>query len=70
MRTAQNLFVPADAPDTFAASTLLRSGFDGFRYGLLDDPEPTARHTFDERIAVSQFLTDHYTMSDSRTPLS
>lgn len=43
----------------FATSVLLRSGFDGLRYDLLDaPPSATARHAFDERLALSRFLLD------------
>jgi len=43
----------------FATSVLLRSGFDGLRYDLLDGPpSPTARHAFDERLALSRFLLE------------
>jgi hypothetical protein len=44
-----------DVLAAFATSVLLRSGFDGLRYDLLDGP-PSARHAFDERLALSRFL--------------
>lgn len=43
---------------SFAIATLLRSGFDSFLYGLLDDPSDGARHTFDERVRLCGFLAD------------
>jgi hypothetical protein len=44
----------------FAATTLLRSGFDGFRYELLSAPveDEAARAQFDERIEMARFIAD------------
>lgn len=42
--------------DAFATSVLIRSGFDGFSYDLLDKD----RHAFDERVTMSRFLLDQY----------
>lgn len=56
---AEGLDVPeAEVRWAFAISTLLRSGFDSFLYGLLDDPSPTARATFDERVELCRFLAE------------
>lgn len=50
----------ADVREAFVTSVLLRSGFDGFLYGLIEDPTPENRHTFDERVALCRFLADQY----------
>jgi len=42
----------------FAAAALIRSGFDSFLYGLMDEPTDAHRHTFDERVALCRFLAD------------
>lgn len=44
----------------FATSVLLRSGFDGFRYELIEDGSAEAREAFDERVALSRFLVEQY----------
>jgi hypothetical protein len=51
----------ADVAWAFAVGTLLRSGFDGFRYDLLagDPDDAAARRTFDERVLLARFLVDH-----------
>jgi hypothetical protein len=49
-----------DAAHGFATGVLLRSGFDGFRYELLDSEDPGAREAFDERIAMSRFLVRQF----------
>lgn len=43
--------------EAFTTSTMLRSGFDGFLWDLLGPADPATRHAFDERIALSRFLT-------------
>lgn len=42
----------------FAAVALLRSGFDSFLYGLMDDPTEANAHTFAERVVLCRFLAD------------
>ena len=51
---------PDEIAWAFAATTLLRSGFDGFRYELLSAPvdDAAARAEFDERIALLRFIAD------------
>jgi hypothetical protein len=51
---------PDEVAWAFAATTLLRSGFDGFRYELLSRPvnETAARAEFDERIAMLRFVAE------------
>lgn len=44
----------------YATSAMLRSGFDGLRYDLLDSDAAGARHSFDERIAMTRFLLDQH----------
>jgi hypothetical protein len=45
----------------FAISVLLRSGFDGFRYELLERvDDEAARHAFDERVAMARFLLGQF----------
>ncbi|MGZ5400409.1 MAG: phosphotransferase [Nocardioides sp.] len=46
--------------DAFATSVMLRSGFDGFLYDLVGSESEEDRHAFDERVALSRFLVDHY----------
>ena len=46
--------------DGFATSVLLRSGFDGFLFDLIGSERAEDRHAFDERVALSRFLVDHY----------
>ncbi len=52
--------VDDDVRWAFAASVLLRSGFDGFRYDLLEASRPEDRHAFDERIGLARFLVGQY----------
>ena len=40
--------------------SLLRSGFDSLLYELLGSDGPAARHTFDERVALTRFLVHQY----------
>ena len=51
---------PDEVAWAFAATALLRSGFDGFRYELLSAPvdNVAARAEFDERIAMARFIAD------------
>jgi len=51
---------PDEIAWAFAATTLLRSGFDGFRYELLSAPveDPAARAQFDEWIDMTRFIVD------------
>lgn len=51
---------PADVRFGFAVSTLLRSGFDGFRYDLLDRPvdDHEARAEFEQRVELARFVLD------------
>jgi hypothetical protein len=51
---------PDEVAWAFAATTLLRSGFDGFRYELLSAPveDEATRAEFDERIAMARFIAD------------
>jgi hypothetical protein len=44
----------------FATSVLLRSGFDGLPYGLLEAGTDEARTTFGERVAMTRFLIDQF----------
>lgn len=44
----------------FAAATLLRSGYDGFRHDLLDRGGEHARHHCEERIAMCRVLWQQY----------
>lgn len=64
---AEGLAVPtpddlaAQVRSAYATSVMLRSGFDGLRYDLLDSDASGARHSFDERIAITRFLLDQVT---------
>lgn len=44
----------------FATGVLLRSGFDGFRYDLIEVGTAEARAAFDERVVMSRFLVDQF----------
>jgi len=46
--------------DGFATGVMLRSGFDGFLYDLIDSESDEDRHAFDERVLMTRFLVDHY----------
>ena len=48
------------ARDGFATGVLLRSGFDGFRYELLEDADAARRHAFDQRVEMSRVLVELY----------
>ena len=48
------------AYDGFVTSLMVRSGFDSFLFDLIDSDEPAERHAFDERVALSRFVTDLY----------
>ncbi|HET9422946.1 MAG TPA: aminoglycoside phosphotransferase [Nocardioides sp.] len=50
----------AQARDAFATGVMLRSGFDGFLYELLEESDPAQRHAFDERVEMSRMLVDLY----------
>jgi hypothetical protein len=56
---------PDEIAWAFAATTLLRSGFDGFRYELLSAPvdDAATRAEFDERIAMLLFIADRASLS-------
>ena len=57
----EGLAVPEDEVSrAFAISVLLRSGFDGFRYDLLEASDPADREAFDERVAMSRFLVRQF----------
>ncbi|GAA1477493.1 hypothetical protein GCM10009623_19390 [Nocardioides aestuarii] len=49
--------------DAFATSVMIRSGFDGLPLDTIGSDEPGARHAFDERLAMTRFLVDHYLAS-------
>ena len=51
---------PDEVGWAFAATTLLRSGFDGFRYELLSAPvdDAAVRAEFDTRIDMARFIAD------------
>jgi len=51
---------PDEVGWAFAATTLLRSGFDGFRYELLSSPvdDAAARAEFDSRIDMARFIAE------------
>jgi len=51
---------PEPARDGFATGVLLRSGFDGFRYELLEDADAARRHAFDQRVEMSRVLVELY----------
>ncbi|GGK00196.1 hypothetical protein GCM10010123_32630 [Pilimelia anulata] len=56
---AEGLDDAADAAaEGFALATLVRSGFDGFRYDLIDSADPAEQRVFDERVAMSRALAD------------
>ncbi len=48
------------AYDGFVTSLMVRSGFDSFLFDLIDSDVPAERHAFDERVALSRFVTDLY----------
>ncbi len=48
------------ARDAFATGVLLRSGFDGFLYELLEDADAAQRDAFDERVELSRVLVELY----------
>ena len=48
------------ARDAFATGVLLRSGFDGFLYELLEDTDAAQRDAFDERVEMSRVLVELY----------
>jgi hypothetical protein len=48
------------AHDAFVTGVLLRSGFDGFLYELLDDADDAQRWGFDERVEMSRVLVELY----------
>jgi hypothetical protein len=48
------------AYDGFVTSLMIRSGFDSFVFDLIGSDDPADRHAFDERVALSQFVTDLY----------
>ena len=54
---------PAAVREAFATSALLRSGFDGFLYGELDDTRAGDQPTpaFRQRVDLARFLVDHHT---------
>jgi len=63
---AEGLDVPDDViAEAFASSALLRSGFDGFLYDLLDRGDG-ARSAFDERVAMSRFLVEQHAVLGAR----
>lgn len=63
---AEGLDVPDDViAEAFASSALLRSGFDGFLYDLLDRGDG-ARYAFDERVAMSRFLVEQHAVLGAR----
>ena len=58
---AEGITDAADAVrDAFVTSALVRSGFDSFLYDLVGSEDPADRHTFDERVALCDFLADQY----------
>ena len=46
--------------DGFVTSLMIRSGFDSFLFDLIGSKDPADRHVFDERVALSRFVTDLY----------
>ncbi len=46
--------------DGFVTGLMVRSGFDSFLFDLIGSDDPADRHTFDERVALSRFVTDLY----------
>ena len=50
----------AQARDGFATGVVLRSGFDGFLYELLEDADDAQRQAFDERVEMARVLVELY----------
>lgn len=50
----------AEARDAFATGVLLRSGFDGFLYELIEDPTPANERAFAERVEMARVLVGLY----------
>jgi hypothetical protein len=48
------------AYDGFVTSLMVRSGFDSFLFDLIGSDDPADRPAFDERVALSRFVTDLY----------
>ncbi len=56
---AEGIADQADAAyDGFVTSLMIRSGFDSFLFDLIGSDDPADRHAFDERVALSRFVTD------------
>jgi hypothetical protein len=50
----------AEVSDAFATGVLLRSGFDGFLYELIEDPTEGNERAFAERVTMARVLVDLY----------
>jgi len=56
----------AEVRDAFATGAMLRSGFDGFLYELLEDPTEENERSFADRVAMARFLVDQCRVSGAR----